>query len=319
MSIAKEYIEESYGTISRLHDATEDMKYFKRWRLIRESYEQMLNDGVIFKQIAFTPHDYKRHCVGIYRILDWLIPAKAYEGLSFEELFVLDIAVILHDYIMSKDLTLRHEHGQAAEESLTKVFDSESESVLKLGINDVEWDCIGQIIRGHSDIKDKDDPDKIIEETIKSIKKEMVGSYGKIRVKLLAGLLRLADELDICFKRTEGINFQDKYMGEGEEAKKSYKHWRACDIFELPRKSTDNTAISLKPLMKKIIKSPQDIPSIEDIEIVLDVTNKIQKSLNYLNENVFNFEDFTDWRFTKVIVETDNPTLREAIDSKKKP
>lgn len=311
-----EFTEENYKSVKKLHDAPLDSRYFERWRTIRDSYKHVLDDGVIFKNIAYTPHDYKRHCVNIYRILDWLIPEKAYDMLTFEELFILNISVILHDYIMSKDIDERNVHGVAAAESLDKIFKTERDSVIKLNLDDIESNCVKHIIRGHSDIKDKQN--NILEKTMNNVPSVIIGSYGDIRVKLLAGLLRLADELDICFKRIDGIDFTTQNMGEGEEGIKSKKHWRACDIFTYPSKSNNNTAISLNLLIDKIIKTIGEEPSDEDITIIKNVHKKINEELIDLNEIVFNNENLTDWRYTKVILSTDNAYIQAALTNEKK-
>ncbi|WP_136524328.1 HD domain-containing protein [Geomonas ferrireducens] len=285
-------IEENFSCISMLKS---EESYFQNWLTVKNIYVEILDRGSLRQKDAYTPHDYRNHCVNIYNIISNIILKENFSGLNTEELFILDVAVLLHDVYMALDPEKRGTHSADARD-----FVKREQRDHRLPFDREQAICIGDVIFGHSDLKTENGITTC--KTIEALPKKedfYVGMSGKpINVRVLSSILRLADELDINSRRIKGYKPDDYNINES-----SRPHWRKCEIFMFPKICpTDRSVIHLKP-DHELIK--EDGNEEADVKLLLEVEQKINTELIYLNKNVF----FTDcglqgWSFHKVEIST---------------
>lgn len=228
----------SIETIKKLKIIRELKKhddYYKKFENIVDFYSQILDNGAVQRDVGFTPHDFTHHCKNIYEILGNILPKAFYSKYSNgSNLFLLLTAVLLHDISMALDgsMEARRAHSKSGKDYVIKQIIEEEGSCLNINCRKSFVDALGDIIYAHSDIKD--DNDNIIVHTFV----EIVNKYNErndmktvgdeeLNVPFLAALLRLADELDISYKRVEGTGYKSKKIEES-----SMKHYLVCEYFE---------------------------------------------------------------------------------------
>lgn len=247
-----------------------DESCLQQYKKILEFYAPKLPDRIELDGSAFTPHD-ANHCLDLYRIISSCLLENdiAYDpehGLSKRELYILNLAVLFHDIGMSNRLgTSRGMHSKESAEYVQSEYDvSRSHLRAETDLSPNEIKALKAIIKAHSNVKDP------------TIKKENNGIFAKeltktytdhfskpIRSLFLAGILRLADELDITSERIgngiienqieEGKAELKKFELEGnkEELKKwegfieSEKHWKRLHLFETVKLNDKKTVIEL--------------------------------------------------------------------------
>lgn len=234
-------------------------------------YAPKLETRIVLNGSAFTSHD-AYHCLDIYKIISSCLLRKntAYRdglGLSKRELFILNLAVLFHDIGMSNSLEARRDnHSELSAEYVQKEYDdirSMLRSQTDLTVSEVK--AMKAIIKAHSNIKgDASIPKERNGIRLPELKKEYKDLHSKpIKALFLAGLLRLADELDVTSERLgngtleneiqEGKKKILKYEAEGntQELQKwagfleSEKHWKRLHYFESISLSVDKTGIEL--------------------------------------------------------------------------
>jgi len=235
-------------------------------------YGDDLNDKIIIDGSVYTLHDFNNHCVDIYKIISEVLldSKRAYlDGLSQKELYLLDLAVLFHDISMSRDIMVeRTNHSKKSAQEVQDIYnDTESLLYKKAQLNQNDINALKAIILAHSDVKDGSVPVEKRGLNDPSLMDNMPTRSGPVRAKLLAGILRLADELDITSDRLGNANIeknlknarnkfidmdmqvksgereldQDKY----EKYKKymeSLSHWEVLHLFsQVTRESQDDT------------------------------------------------------------------------------
>lgn len=295
------YIEDAFDCI-RMMEGIGD--YSQRWKAIRQIWAPRLDKGPVSQKEDFTPHNHTNHNVGIYKILsEVLIPKSAYgRELTAESLFVLNVAVLLHDIMMTYTPSVRAEHSKEAHDFILRSFRHED-----YNITSQEMEAIALVILGHSDIKDE--VNNVSIDTIEMLPKDdadfITGLQGKINVRLLSALLRLADELDIHAGRIHGYSSSKREIKDS-----SQPHWRRCEILSYPQKNpSDVTAIQLVPLESRIY-AEGNIDN--DVKELLEVRNKISKELAQLHDKVFKRGYLAGWNYHYVEIKASGELL-EAI------
>lgn len=298
-------IEDTYNCIVKLQDTG---NYYDRWKQVRDIYKPQLDNDLFTESAQFTPHDYSRHCVNIYRIIDIILPDAFYSSDKFttEQLFVLDVAILMHDIGMFYDPASRNNHNEVAKNYiLESVLDSKN-SFLSAILTEEEASFIASIIFGHSDIKD--DKGGIVVDTISELPDSNFreGLQGPINTRMLAGILRIADEFDITSGRVTGNQLvRPRITNDSEE------HWRKCEIFGLPSIPDDNkTKIYLRPNDHKI-NLGGDLDN--DVVLMLSVENKINSELFKLNDLVFNSGCLEGWTYSATELYTDDRIIKQRI------
>lgn len=261
-------------------------EYKQKWILIRDFYAPQLNRRPMRSEEAFTDHSYECHCINIYRNIDTLLVSNLDEQLTVDECFLLALAVILHDYIMSKDVreAARLQHSFKAFDYFKNKIKKQSDSFLSNKLKDNELNALAYIILGHSDIKSEP-----IIETIKEIpEKDTIKGQSSnkfLRLRLLASILRIADELDItsdriCERRTEETDIN----------KSSEKHHRKLEL--ISSITTDATTI-IANICDDEIKDDEE----NDISLLSEIYQKINEELDKLNKLVFDKHNDFSWRY----------------------
>lgn len=208
-----------------------------------EDYAEELNRPIHVEGSLFTPHDFNHHCYNLYRIIsnqlcDLRIGSDRRTQLSGFELFLLDVAVLFHDYAMSTSTTLnveRKTHSADSARCFLQQWSNHDSSLYKNGQsvkmtnNDVK--VAAAIIKAHSDEKGPDAPEKtgIFAEDLKD---EMDSSDpNPVRAKFLAGILRLADELDITSDRIGDVRLVSQLDLDDPDNRFSYQCWNDLHYF----------------------------------------------------------------------------------------
>lgn len=303
--------EENFKIIKLMEKEGSPESYFDKWKSIRNQFRQTLNSGSYRQEAAFTPHDYDRHCVNIYNIINSILLSDADvpgEDINIEHLFILNVAVILHDIYMAFDPEKRASHSQHARDFVIDKFQEKG-----LPIDSTQAKCIGDVIYGHSDVKGVTQEYSI--DKLPSKKDSLVGlSSENINVKLLSSLLRLADELDENSRRIYGANPSDFGIVRGDE---SWRHWRKCELLNFPRKHPDDQRVIQLVVNDEKLKSEGSYPT--DHNILNDVRYKINKELKLLNDKVFSGMDgLKNWKFQSVEFKASPNILEELEKAEKK-
>ena len=255
--------------------------YLRLWERICEQYADTLNRGSARKAIAFTLHDFDNHCCNIYKILNSMLEKELKEKhLSNEELFVLNIAVLMHDYSMTTENFDRDKHSQQSADLLKGMY---SES-LWIEVHLTHRDVIPYVITAHSDIKAEEPPVRTMENP--KLTDNMKGEFNQIRGKYLAACLRLADELDMTRERLGKYSDQLPKLDETDkEQKESLQHWKRLKYI----KDVDfSGAIIQVTIDDDYINKLETFQKKEALDEIRRVRNHAQETLQYLNDIEFN-------------------------------
>jgi len=178
-------------TSLRSHLSTEDFR--ERLAII----ERRMKDLYRFWQVHaphYTDHG-ETHYKTVEKNLDELIPDELKNEINEYEIFLLLSGVYLHDVGIMCALTNEEEN-----EAIRKNHHKRSEEFIINNVKDVllgpERYVVGKIAFAHRDFVPLEDV--ILERTIRH---STLGNK-QVRVRYLAGLLRLADSCDLCHTRT---------------------------------------------------------------------------------------------------------------------
>ena len=199
-------VDNSYKEFICVSKLSADLK--KRFIDIVNTYGDKLSDRVILNNSVFTLHDFNHHCIDLYNnisayILDSRTAFNNEYGLSDRELFILDLAVLFHDYSMFNFLdATRENHSRKSADFIKREYEDTRSAFRKFSdLTQEELKALMVIMEAHSNIKDGTVQDD--ENGINSPKLKNYTSKGArpIRAGFLAGVLRLADELDVTSAR----------------------------------------------------------------------------------------------------------------------
>ena len=222
------------GCVSEM--LNEDKQLFKT--IVLKFYEE-INGKPAINNIDFTPHD-EYHLIDIYEIIDTIFIKgnKSKDKLTSKELLYLNLAILFHDVGMHEDelgATQRDEHAATAvnfvKNQLPKACGDKYYTVLG-GMDGVK--SISSICGAHSDANGGYVRLRLSE--VKPFNEEAgkrAGGYK--RLILLAVILRIADELDVCSQR---INYTRERPITATSSKgfieSHKKHWQKCTLFDMP-------------------------------------------------------------------------------------
>ena len=291
--------------------------YVQSWKDICRQYADALNRGPIRRSTGFTLHDFDSHCSNIYTILNQMLKAELKkEEITKEELFILNVAVLMHDYSMTLENFNRDEHSRQSAEKLKEFYNRDA---IWKQININIKDIIPYIIEAHSDIKGKNAA-KTMENP--NLNDTMSGQYDVVRGRYLAACLRLADELDLSRERV-GKYYNDlPQLDEAdEEQRESLKHWKRLMYIQ---KVDFSGAIIYITINDEYIQTLESIQKKEALEEIRKVREHAQATLQYLNEIEFNIAKvrirYTDiaWHESQIYTteELENSTIIEDDNNK---
>ncbi|XMB66275.1 hypothetical protein RI065_08210 [Mycoplasmatota bacterium zrk1] len=262
-------------------------EYKKKWEQLVDEYGPVLDGKALYSDITFTPHDYSHHCVNIYNHLFLILHDSFYDwDKSGKNLFVLMVAVLFHDYSLtfSQDEQTRKVHSRLSRDYFTSEARKDG-SFLSAYIDNDLIDQIGDVIYAHSNLR--------LDGQVVNTLKEVVDKYTNeprvkiINVPALAGLLRFADELDITYKRIEGIKEYEKKI-----QKSSISHFDKLKLFDTVYMSTETPRE-----IKLYLMSSVDLDSLYNKSLVIEVYDKVQCSLNEIRQEIFDKNEFTTFKF----------------------
>ncbi|MFX0202778.1 MAG: hypothetical protein ACFFCW_42280 [Candidatus Hodarchaeota archaeon] len=138
------------------------------------------------------------HYASVHRIVDNLVPTDKLQNYKAIEAFILLSAIHLHDVgkICPKGKVEKH-HANKGVEAVISV-------ATELNLSEPEAIAIGYVIQAHGP-----DPIGRLEEV------RGIFPFGEVRIRYFGALLRLADDLDMCFTRAPRIS--QKLASPGKE------------------------------------------------------------------------------------------------------
>ena len=266
------------------------------WSALADEFSPLLNK-ILVADVAFTPHDYDRHCHNIFKVIseDILKNGTSLE-LSSNDLLVLNASVLLHDISMTEIDTDRSKHARVSADLLRELRRKNTYPSLKL-VSGIQFNYICKLIEAHSDWEIDSSNKKIFSlnkfPTINDLDKKM---------KFLAGILRLADELDVTSDRFDSQSFNklERAINNLEESsnnsdddikklasyRESRNHWIKCRYVRNIQRE-DNAVDTLQ-----IVLEDEDLLVCDDLENILpkliEMENKINDEFNKIHTEVFN-------------------------------
>lgn len=262
-------------------------RYLNIWIKLVGKYADELNKLPVKRETGYTQHDFSHHCKNIYQIIENVFLRGVM--VEEEEHFVLAVAVLMHDISMTKIHFDRLSHSQQSVDYI--------EEEIKNGVaiwNDLNArtiDAIEQVIRAHSDIKEctLDGKEQVKTYTLRETKEKINGEAGILHVRWLAGILRLADELDITVDRkgVADIRYEELRDDDPDESY-SKKCWRQLSYFEAVEKSR---AIIELVLHKRYLRVHLNDDRANIVSEIRAIRKKIFKQLCETNEHAFNYDE----------------------------
>lgn len=273
-------------------------QYFLKWENIKNQYAEQLDRGPIRRPIAYTYHDYTHHCFNIYKIVDKVILFNP--QLSEQEWFILNIAILLHDFSMTFANFDRLIHSKQSADWLLEQMDSDT--VLRKNLNQNEAEAIALIIQAHSDCKSiVNGKEKIVQCTLENEKIEDVmdcdGAHD-VHVKFLAAILRIADECDVTYSRLGTADFECLDETD-EEQGYSMEQWFQLKCFKRISRKRENLELTVDD--RYVSNSPEERSNIE--RRIGKVVMKIRRQLNYVREKaILTEEHIAMFQLRKVVI-----------------
>ncbi|MGI6672580.1 MAG: HD domain-containing protein [Christensenellales bacterium] len=285
--------------IKKMVDSEQSNGLLEKWMKAAEQAQKILDSKDAVQKTFYTPHDFSNHCFNVYINLDTILQAGGYDYLQennvlCDSLFLINVAILFHDISMNV-FTVDEDRDTHSEDAVEQFRGGDINSLKHFGVTNEQADIICTLIKAHSDIKNKG---KVITSTLKDFRSQSIGPRKKIDVAFLAGLIRLADELDITKHRAGGITV-DEAIAHSRNAKKhkdiirSLEHWRKLELFEsVEYKKGADGANEIRLYLDascfaKIIENPSKLEEWE--EGVRQVNKKIQDCWNEIRKEVGSF------------------------------
>ena len=322
-----------------------EKEYFDRFEEIVKEYSVKLSDRVIMNGSAFTLHDFEHHCFDIYKIIseilfDEELIYKHDYGITQRELFVLNLAVLFHDIGMYNVLgATRENHSIKSAEYIQNEYD-DSRSILrkKADLTNNELKALKSIIVAHSDIKDGSVKDEY--NGMKSLDlKDYTAKQGKIRAKFLAGVLRLADELDISsdrlgmgeieqqieegiekyekLRKRENTEINQKELEQWEGFRVSLEHWKRLHLISSVQRNADGKTIEILIDDDYVTVCLDDGKTEKSVaRECIEIYKTVEKKFNEVKEIAFNQKKLSNYvPVDRLVIITANEILdREIAD-----
>ena len=254
-------------------------------------YGEMLNKGPARINTIYTLHDFDHHCTNIYRAISIFLLQEDDEALSEEEWYILNLAILFHDISMCRggfdkekeDATQfdRNIHALQSEEWLLHEFEN-SKTVLRSGsdLNQYLVEIIGKICKAHSNIKRGGISSEINALFDADLPDSIQGTTQIIRVRLLAGLLRLADEMDVTVSRLGNDRIEEQFTIDSEDVE-SKKHWDRLHLINAIEIARDNSDVLQLQTADRTLQERLDSGDGMNVKDDLDnIVHKIQKELD---------------------------------------
>ena len=270
-------------------------------------YGSILNQGPDQTITVYTSHDFDRHCFDLYRIISmYLLQEKGIQQLNMGELYLLNLSVLLHDISMCRGgyednantMFNRDIHALQSAQWIKHEFEQGNTPLSQCGLTAKQVEIICDICKAHSTLKGWETPTGLLNPELEFTK---IGKTETIRVKALAGILRVADELDVTRDRLVDSNAMDRLLTADDsrpevqmfsrENENSRKHFQRLLLITSLEECKDNiTQLVLKLDMEQAEKR-RLAGDMENLADDLDaIKNKIQSELDMLWDQVISKE-----------------------------
>ena len=267
---------------------------------------------------CYTPHDFDHHCCNIYHIIsERLFQDHVYseKNIKPEELFLLNVAVLFHDISMAKNFRFKREiHSLASAERLVELH--QENPAISDAINEEFIASLTEIIKAHSDIKDPSVPERERGLNCSRLTNTMpCGPCENLRAKMLAVILRVADELDITISRYGNGYFLKMLNPENESERESITKWNLLNYFSTVSRDPNNGNQLLIQVHEINIAQEIHDNGLDTVaKNIISVENKVSKEMsegfNILREMNLSFNPML---VRKAIATTTNPELNKAL------
>lgn len=298
--------------------------YLEMFNKMVEEYSPKLSDRIILSDSIFTLHDFEHHCFDIYKIISYVLFDEnlVYQpnyGLTQRELFLLNLSVLFHDIGMSQVLNVdRENHSLKSAEYIQSEYDMGKALRTKTNLTKNEIKALKAIIIAHSDVKDG--TVSIQENGLNSPK--LINYQSKdgthIRTKFLAGVLRMADELDVSserlgsgelerqieeckekyekIKKSTNINNGKQKLLQLEKQLESLEHWKKLHLITSIQRNNDGETIELYLDDEYIERKIDDGNTYKSLtRNIVDIYLSIEKRLNEAIKLSFNGNKFSKY------------------------
>lgn len=264
--------------------------------MLVNTYGEILNKGNSKKPILYTLHDFDHHCINIFHIISTIILDKTYlgdqNGITDDELFILNLSVLFHDISMATDIHCdRKKHSlQSAEFVQEESLRTNTALARAIDSPNIIY-ALAQIIQAHSDVKDGfDNPNNGIMNP--DLKELMPVQTGEIRAKLLAGILRLGDELDVTNNRMGDSSFAKQLSEDDPEEAESKRHWNKLNYF-CTHSRDDLTGDVRLIVAESYAKAEIEAGNLQNVvDIIRGVEDKVRKEFAEIDKIVFKTTQF---------------------------
>ncbi len=261
--------------------------YLNIWSNLVGKYAPKLEEIPVKKETGYTQHDFSHHCKDIYQIIENVFLHNV--SMEEEEYFVLAVAVLMHDISMTKLHFDRLSHSQQSVEYIEEQIRDGIEIWNSLRVNTIK--AIEQVIRAHSDIKEciSDGKERVKIHTLRETNETLKGETCVLHVRWLAGVLRLADELDITVER-KGVADKryEELSDEDQDERYSKRCWRRLNYFESVEKNKTIIELILHERYLRIHLNDDRANILSEIRAI---RKKVCEQLCEVNEYAFNYDE----------------------------
>lgn len=274
----------------------------QRFDELVNTYAIALNNNPSKRNVVFTKHDFNHHCVDILSIIsNILLHEKGINELYPLELYLLNLAVLFHDISMvfggydkkARKITNfdRKKHSQQSAEWLQKEYSNHSSALYIHGeLDENKLQILCNICKAHSDVKTGEHGRN--NNALLQCKEKTKLIDGAVYERALAGILRLADELDVTVSRLGNGNETDLLDEEDETDAESIKHWQRLQlILNLIIEDPQNLILQINRIRADEWLDRGDAANLK--EELYGIQDKIQREIDFFDNNVAVFDDKT--------------------------
>ncbi len=268
-----------------------DERYKKSFDRLAEVYGEELNSqNINAGNSLFTLHNFDHHCHNIYKIIDKFFSNSLdffIKNNNTKYIFKLYLSVLFHDIGMTDFNLDRNSHSKKSAKEVERLWNNFDSALHKeragniLDGNDI--DEIKLIILAHSDIKDN-----TVSDDENGLLNPEFDKYDEI-IKVLAGVLRIADEFD-CDETRLGPELRVNQLNTADPVQKFSKEcWDKLKCIKKLEYAKNDTRVILLRLNNEFVFGQNTKKDIYG-KYLPEIHSKIQKELDYVNTNVFNKE-----------------------------
>lgn len=303
--------EDEYECIKYLGDSV----YIENWKTLRGIFKGRLDQGPANSKIKYTTHDYSTHCNNIYKIISETVVDFSKKP-SQKTIFLLDVAVLLHDIVMADNTEQRETHAKDGQTFVLDAIYSHNRNEINSILKPNDAKIIAAAICGHGNIRNNDGVKvNTLEELYKKYDHTKTDD-DKLACQIGAAL-RLADELDATVNRIDRpqseYHFDEKLEGDIESKKHHMKLELVDKIYINPRRNDQLMILTNDYYFEK--NGFTD----ECGELIIEVRDKITKELDCINEHITHKLDVCFYRiFHSVDVESFHSDMQIYLNNPKK-